>query len=62
MDRRDEEDGCVHRFRPFGPVNHSLGVPWRHYACEHCGLEHRAWLSADAEGYTALGDHHERQD
>ena len=62
MDRHDDVDECVHRFRPFGPVNRYLGVPWRHYRCLDCGRERRAWLSADTDSYTALGDHHQRQD
>ena len=64
MDRHKHgaQDVCVHRFQPYGPVNHWHGVPWRHYRCVDCGLEHQAWTSADTQSYTALGDHHERQD
>ena len=61
MDGNDSRE-CVHEYRQLGPVNHWHGVPWRWYRCVHCGHEHRAWLSADTQSYSALGDHHSRQD
>ena len=60
----NEQDGrgCVHRYEQFGATNYHLGVPWRWYRCVDCGHEHRAWASNDTQSYSALGDHHQRQD